>query len=318
MFQMNLIKKLKTSYSIRLSSDNRFLCHNMGRKTIVYDFTSWEKIIELDKPNNPSNLRFSKNNEYLLIKNTVGTICVYDTVDFSLVRTFQSNKSFKLIEGDVNFTQDNSILDVLHTSYGRQIALIDIHTKEHKILTDFEDSYPSTGCPTMIFYNQFIQSENSHLFTLSYVDETDYRVHKIVKVKEPINKDSSEVLSNSEIWYWDSVIFDSTYQVFILVQDYEIILMDSDFKKVLKKKHIVTNDYLDDEIGYLRYFHLSNDSKFIVVTYSSKLFILRYDDLTTILVENIPYACFAEFSNDNRHLLVGTWNNGYVLENNLK
>jgi len=76
MFQMNLIKKLKTSYSIRLSSDNRFLCHNMGRKTIVYDFTSWEKIIELDKPNNPSNLRFSKNNEYLLIKNTVGTICV--------------------------------------------------------------------------------------------------------------------------------------------------------------------------------------------------------------------------------------------------
>lgn len=32
----------------------------------------------------------------------------------------------------------------------------------------------------------------------------------------------------------------------------------------------------------------------------------------------IPYACFTEFSNDNRHLLVGTWKNGYVLENNLQ
>ncbi|RCW40646.1 hypothetical protein [Paenibacillus prosopidis] len=317
MFQMNLIKKLKTSYRIRMSSDNRYLCHNMGSKTIVFDLKSWDKIAELDKPKHPSDMRFSKNNEYLLIKNTVGTICVYDTVDFSLVKTFQSNKAYKLIEGDVNFTQDNLILDILHTSYGRQIALIDIHTKEHEILTDFEDSLLLTGCPTLIYYNQFIQTENSHLFTLSYVDETDYRLHKIVKVKEPINKDSIEVLSNSEIWYWDSVVFDSIHQVFILVQANEITLVDSEFKKVLKKNDIVTNDY-PDETGYFRHIHLSNDSNFIVVTYSSKLFILRYKDLTTILVENIPYACFAEFSNDNRYLLIGTWNNGYVLENNLK
>lgn len=300
-----------------MSSDNRYLCHNMGSKTIVFDLKSWDKIAELDKPKHPFDMRFSKNNEYLLIKNTVGTICVYDTVDFSLVKTFQSNKSFRLIEGDVNFTQDNWILDVLHTSYGRQIALIDIHTKEHKILTDFKDSYPSTGCPTMIFYNEFVLTEKFHLLTLSYEDESDYRVMKIVKVKEPINKDSIEVLNNSEIWYWDSVVFDSINQIFILVYKNEITLVDSEFKKVLKKNYIVTNDY-PDETGYFRHFHLSNDSKFIVVTYSSKLFILRYDDLTTILVENIPYACFAEFSNDNRHLLVGTWNNGYVLENNLK
>lgn len=231
MFQMNLIKKLKTSYRIRMSSDNRYLCHSMGSKTIVFDLKSWDKIAELDKPKHPFDMRFSKNNEYLLIKNTVGTICVYATVDFSLVKTFQSNKSFKLIEGDVNFTQDNLILDVLHTSYGNQIAIIDIHSKEHKILTEFEDSLLLTGCPTLIYYNQFIQTENSHLFTLSYVDETDYRLHKIVKVKEPINKDSIEVLSNSEIWYWDSVVFDSIHQVFILVHTNEITLVDSEFKK---------------------------------------------------------------------------------------
>lgn len=317
MFQMNLIKKLKTSYSIRLSSDNQFLCHNMGGKTIVYDFNSWEKIIELDKPNNPSNLRFSRDNEYLLIKNTIGTICVYDTVDFSLVKTIQSNKSFKLIEGDVNFTQNNLILGVLQTNYGQQIALIDIHTKEHEVLTDFEDSYPLTGCPTMIFYNEYVQTENFHLLTLSYVDESDYRVERIVKVQEPINEYSIEVLSNIEIWYWDSVVFDSIDQVFIFVYKNEISIVDSEFKKILKKHYIVTNDY-PDVTGLFAHIHLSNDRKFIVVTYSSKLFILRYDDLTTILVENIPYACFAEFSNDNRYLLVGTWNNGYVFENNLK
>lgn len=311
MFQMNLIKKLKTSYSIRLSSDNRFLCHNMGSKTIVYDFNSWEKIIELDKPNYPSILRFSKNNEYLLIKNTVGTIYVYNTADFKLVRILKSNKSLKLIEGNANFTQDNFILDVVQTNYGRQIALIDIHSKDYKILTEFQDSI------TVIHYNQFVPTENSHLLTFSYVDETDYRVDKIVKVKEPINKVSIEVIGNSEIWYWHSIIFDSVNQSFILVHNYEITLVDSGFKKVLKKKCIVNNDY-PDEVGYFQHIHLSHDSKFIVVTYSDNIFILRYDDLTTVLVENIQYACFAEFSNDNRYLLVGTWKNGYVLENNLQ
>ncbi len=312
MFQMNLIKKLKTSYSIRLSSDNRFLCHNMGSKTIVYDFNSWEKIVELDKPNYPSILRFSKNNEYLLIKNTVGTICVYNTVDFKHVRTLQSNKSLKLIEGNVNFTQDNFILDVVQTNYGRQIALIDIHSKDYKILTEFQDSL------TLIHYNQFIETENFHLLTLSYIDETDYRVDKIVKVKDPINKDSIEVIGNSEIWYWHSIIFDSVNQRFILVHNYEITLVDSEFKKVLKKKCIVNNDDYPDEVGYFQHIHLSNDSKFIVVTYSDNIFILRYDDLTTVMAEKIQYACFAEFSQDNRYLLVGTWKNGYVLENNLQ
>jgi hypothetical protein len=68
MFQMNLIKKLKTSHRIRLSGDNRFLCNNMDSKTIVYNLTTWEKIIELNTPNYPSDMRFSENVEYLLIK----------------------------------------------------------------------------------------------------------------------------------------------------------------------------------------------------------------------------------------------------------
>lgn len=299
MFQMNLINKLKTSYSIRLSSDNRFLCHNMGSKTIVYDFKSLKKIIELNKPNYPSILRFSKNNEYLMIKNTIGTICVYNTVDFKLVQTFQSNKSIKLTEGNVNFTQDNLILDVLHTNNGRQISLIDIYSKEYKILTEFEDSI------TLIHYNQFVPTENFHLFTLSYVDETDYRVNKIVKVKEPINKESIQVISNSEIWYWESMVFDPIHQNYILVNDYEITIVDSDFKKVLKKKCIMDYDHdYPERAGYFFHLHLSNDGKFIVVTYSDNIFILRSDNLTTILTENIEYACFAEFSNDNRYLLV--------------
>jgi hypothetical protein len=325
MFQMNLIKKLKTSFSIRLSNDNRFLCHNMGSKTIVYDVSSWEKIIELTKPNYPSILRFSKNNDYLMIKNTIGTICIYNTVDFKLVQTLQSNKSLTLIEGNVNFTQDNLILDVLQTNNGHQIALIDIFSKEYKILSEFGDSLPRTGFLTIIHYNQFIPTEEFHLLTLSYVDETDYRVNKIVKVKEPLSKESIQVISNSEICYWESMVYNPISQNYILVNDYEITIVNKDFKEVLNKKCILENDHdyperagYSERVGYFCHLHVSNDGQFIVVTYSDNIFILKSDDLTTILTENIEYACFAEFSNDNRYLLVGTWKNGYVLENILR
>jgi hypothetical protein len=255
MLQMNLIKKLKTAFRIRLSSDNRFLCHNTSTKTVVYDLNSWEKIIELNKPNHPGSMRFSKNNEYLLIKNTIGTICVYDTADFQLVKNIQSKKTFKLVEGEVNFTQDNLlILDILETNNGRQIASINIHSGEHTILTEFENDR------TLIKYNHFVKNENYHLFTLSYVNnKTDFRENKIIKVKEPINKQSIEVISHPEI-RWDSVIFDSIHDVYILVINYEITLVDSDFKRVLKKKSIANNDYYPQQAtknGAIYYYHIN-------------------------------------------------------------
>jgi hypothetical protein len=310
MLQMNIKKKLNTSFEIRLSNDKQFFCHNTSSKTHIYDFKSIEKIIELDKPKHPGNLRFSKNDEYLLIKSTMGTICVYNTVNFELVKKIQSKKSFKLVEGEVNFTQENSILAVLQTNYGNQIVSIDIHSEEHTILTEFEDSL------TLIQYNQFMQTENSHLFTLSYLNNADYKVNKIVKVKEPLNKESIEVMNNSENWYWDSILFNDVHNIYILVNNYEITIVDAQFKKILKKR-IIVDQYYPDPAGYFQHIHVSNNGSFLVITYSECIFILRYEDLKIILVEKIPYACFAEFTNDDQYLLVGTWENGYILENNL-
>lgn len=71
------------------------------------------------------------------------------------------------------------------------------------------------------------------------------------------------------------------------------------------------------EEEYFCYLHQSKNGKYIVITYSKVVIILQYEDLEIILVEDIPYACFAEFSCDNQYLLIGTWENGYVLENNL-
>ncbi|PLS06704.1 hypothetical protein [Neobacillus cucumis] len=96
MLQMNLIKKLKTSYQIKLSNNHRFLCHTMGSKTIVFDSSSWEKMAELSKPKDPGYIQFSQNDDYLYIKRTIGTICVYETGGFQLVKTINLIKNLGL------------------------------------------------------------------------------------------------------------------------------------------------------------------------------------------------------------------------------
>ncbi|OXS76189.1 hypothetical protein B1B04_04140 [Lysinibacillus sp. KCTC 33748] len=204
MLHMNVIKKFKTSYQIKFSNAYRFLCHTMGSKTIIYDTGSWEKIKELSKPNNPGDIHFSDNDDYLYIKNTIGTVCVYETVGFQLIKSIKSNKKYQLVEGDFVLTNTSFIiLDTLKTKDGHQLALINIEKGEFRVLTQFKDSIP------LIYFNHFIQAESAYLFTLSYVNNEDYRVEKIVKVKEPINKESIEILDNLEIRNWDSIIFNS-------------------------------------------------------------------------------------------------------------
>ncbi|MEH7158725.1 hypothetical protein [Neobacillus drentensis] len=311
MLHMNVIKKFKTSYQIKFSNDYRFLCHTMGTKTIIYDTSSREKIKELSKPNNPGYIHFSDNDDYLYIKNTIGTICVYETVGFQLIKTIKSNKKYQLVEADFALTNTSFIiLDTLKTKDGHQLALINIEKGEFRVLTQFKDSI------TLIYFNHFIQAESTYLFTLSYENNGDYRVHKIVKVKEPIKNESIEVMENSEIWYWDSIIFNSILNVYIVVKSYDIVILDGQFKEIIKKVNLSDKDSPD--FGYFQHIHLSNNGEYIIITYRDTVLILRYSDLQIILVEKIKYACFAEFSTDNRFILIGTWENGYILENTLR
>lgn len=134
-------------------------------------------------------------------------------------------------------------------------------------------------------------------------------------MKEPIKNESIEVIENSEIWYWDSIIFNTIHNVYIVVQSYDIVILDRKFKGIIKKVNLSDKDSPD--FGYFQHIHLSNNGEYIIITYSDTVLILRYSDLQIILVEKIQYACFAEFSTDNRSILIGTWENGYILENTL-
>ncbi|QOY34680.1 hypothetical protein AWH56_018400 [Anaerobacillus isosaccharinicus] len=285
----------------------------MGSKTIVYNTKSWEKAAELQKPKHPGFVTFTSDSKYIYIKSTNGTICVYDTDTFQLVNSIQPNKSLHIIEGKFAVTQKPfQIIDAIRTKEGNQLVEMDIDKGEYRIITDLEDLI------TMFNYHQYISAEKKHLFTVSYVNkETDLREHKLMKFNE-YNKEVT-LIKHPTFWYWDAVIYDPIHEVFIMVHnDFDIIILDSTFNRVIKKKTLLPEYNEKKEAGHYKHIHQSSDGKNILITYSEMVFILRYEDLETLVIHPLQNASFAEFSNDNHYILVGTWNNGFVLENNLE
>jgi len=314
MFQMNLIKNLKTSYEIVLSNDKKLLCHLMGGKTVIFDTKTWEKVIELKKPNNPSHLHFSQNDDMLYIKNTVGTFCVYNTKDFQLIKTIKSGKSFQIEEGNFALLDNPfTILDVLKINDKKQVCTLNFETGIYQVLTELEGSH--------IKFNQSVTNDNTYLFTLYYLKEINgnhYSRQKLVKVKNPLTEPSYSFESLLELQNWDLVYFEPVHQVYIFVhKDYELTIMDAELKNVLKKSNLIENGIQSTD-EYFVHIASSNDGNYIVLTSNDRIFILGFEDLTPIQIEEFKYACFAEFSKDDTYFLVGTWSKGFVFDNILK
>jgi len=125
------------------------------------------------------------------------------------------------------------------------------------------------------------------------------------------------LISFTDELFWDTLIYNPVYQVYILVEKYNLIIVNAEFNKILMRKNLLKDEKLDD-IGFFTHIHLSDNGLFIVLAYSKKVLIVRSEDLQVILVETFSYACFAELSKNDELLLIGTWSNGYVLETNLK
>lgn len=310
MQQMKLIKQFKTSFEIKASQTKELLCL-INNKTVVYNLKNLEEQAVLNKPTYPSKIGFSGDGKYLVSKSTNGTICVYDTNTLGMINSFQSTKSFKIVEGGFAVTQDNkTILDIIEKQEGNQIVSLNIENGEKTILTEFKNY--------IINFNYSSQKEKLHLFTLNNVNEdTGYREYNIGIIEEPISKQAIRVLENPLNLNWDAAVLYSQTNTFVVINDQEIILVNSEFNTVLLKKVLHTENGCLEDIGYFEHVHISNDKALLIVTYSNIIFVLRVDNLEIIAAEKVMNACFAEFSNDDRYVFVGTWENGYLLENNL-
>lgn len=306
-----IIKTVKTSYQIKFSNTGRFLVHTLGTKTIVYDKKSWEQIQELVKPSNPGTIKFSKNDDYLYIKNTVGTLYVYETNQFQVVKVIKSNRKYQLLEGDFALMDiPFVILDIVEKDEKKELVLINLEIGEFNSLFKFEDSI------TAVSFNQFIETERTFLFTTYYLNNERTLFSKIIKVKDPQNTLSVELVENHILDNWEGIVYNSLYNGYIAVKSNKLFLITSNFKDVLIEREIVIDETIN-ELGYFQYINQSENEKYIILTYSEVVIVIEAFNLNVVLIEKLKYACFAEFNLDDEYILIGTWNKGYVIKNEL-
>lgn len=309
MFHMQVIKKLKKSFMF--SINRQYFIRGTASKSIVYDSNTFEEVIQLMKPAHPYMIKFSTNNKHVIIKSTIGTICIYSMDNFELIKTIRNSKEIKIQEAGFGIAQDSvTIIYIVNLNEEDQIATINFITGEKKILTEFKRS--------IIRYNHHTPKDNFHLLTLSYVDEvTGFREYKLLKVKELLETNTIELIENPEFFRWEAAYFNSYSKNYVLVSEYDILLVDSEFKTALNKLSI-TNLYEENEIGYFQHLHISKSGKLLIVTFSQLIIIMESESFKILSVENIPYACFGEFSENEKYLFIGTWEKGYILQNKFR
>ncbi|KZR58863.1 hypothetical protein [Pseudobacillus badius] len=127
---------------------------------------------------------------------------------------------------------------------------------------------------------------------------------------------SIEVIRPLENLTWDAVFFHTSSDTYILINRHEVSLLSSDLTKVINRIQLP----LSSRNGLPPYYcqaTLSNDGKLLVIAYNDWVVILNSPQLEVMAIEKVPSACFVEFSTADQFLLIGTWEKGYILQNNL-
>lgn len=291
-----------------MSSGAKFVGRTISSKTFLYENQDWDNPLLLTKPKNPIKVQFSRDNSYLIIQNTSGSIYIYETVHFKVLKIILSKKPYKMVESYFAYVEDRKILlCIVEDSSSEQILAYDLESANYYPITDFNESYT-------IKYNYYSEIDRTHFYEISRLNKSsNYREYKIMKVLE--DDFSTEITNLPRGVFWDALIYNQQINAYMFVYRFEIYLISVDFKDIIKKvKLSIPNNGVPQ---FFKSMTLSKNGKFIVIAYDDCVVILDSEHLEIVRSESIPYACFVQFGKDDEFLLIGTWKNGYILENNL-
>ncbi|MBA9029302.1 hypothetical protein [Peribacillus huizhouensis] len=298
MFGMEILKEYKKSYVLGISNNKKWTVSSIASKTVIYDSKTNQEIKVINFKN-VGNVLFSDDDKYLILKNTSGTSWIFETSDFELVKKFITSKKNQLKEGNICLTSENDVLvDIVSTDNGDQIVLLNIN--KGKI------DYFSHNDETRIILNQYIKATNTHIFTLF----NNVKGNKILKVEDICNYPIMEEIT---IGIWSSVLFDHLNNNYIILSLDTLLIMDSE--RNTKEKEI--NLPINQESGYFTQMNISNNGKYLIVSYSSHIMIFETSNYNLLRSDFLYFVLNATFSSDDSILLITSAKKGYLLENNL-
>ncbi|MFF2177332.1 hypothetical protein ACFVT8_12790 [Lysinibacillus sp. NPDC058147] len=303
MLGLNLIYKFKTSYSLSYAKKKGLVARCNAGSTMIHDFHSGEEIHRLKKPAHPSQLLFSDDERYLIVKNTLGNIYVYETNNFEVVSIFKNTKSVEMIEGKFLFNHEqNKIVDVVKTDGIEQIVAIGLKANMISPIL----SIPNEGIQ-FITCNQ--QIEGKSIFTIeSARNETERFIFNVLVVDLKNDKIEHELIKTEFVW--DKIVYIKSKEQYLIVLGNKILLVNNNFS-IIENKIKLPNEIPNSVADSI---HLSKSEDSVLIIYNHILYLVQIEQLVLINSVPIEYVCFAEYINNDELIFIGTWKNGFVLK----
>lgn len=308
MLGLNLIYKFKASLSLSYAKKKGLIARSSAGSTMIHDFHSGKETHRLKKPAHPSQVLFSDDERFLIVKNSTGHIYVYDTNHFELVSIFKNTKSVEMIEGKFLFNHEqNKIVDVVKIDGIEQIVTLDLETKMISPIL-----FTSNEVIQFITCNQQINGKS--IFTIkSLCKKTDRFIYNVLVVDLTHDNIHHELVETEFVW--DEIAYIKTKGQYLIVSGNELLLVNNNLSVIENKIKLASENQEFDSVNLTHSIHLSTLEDSVLLTYNHNVYLVQIEQFVLINSVPIDYVCFAEYVNNDELIFIGTWGNGFVLKN---
>jgi hypothetical protein len=307
MDKKEFIKKFRASYEIKISPEGKYLTR-IGGKVYVLSANSYETVGCFDQIKNPSHIAFSPNGLLMAIKNTLGSIAVFNLNEMTYISTY------KLGGGDgsnIWFSADSKF--IFNGDWEGNITKIDLFTKTAEIILNFDDSMIER-----IDYDSNKDTYYYHIFHRGL--KTNQSYYSLVEWKYPFQKNKPIEILLPRGYNYQQFSYNASNMCYAFSTIYKVNDIAANGLLLIDSKDNSIINLIQMDISYYG-MNWTSDGKFMCVVGEQSssdgvktVKIIRYSDFKCVKAFYLKYPCYAEFSLDDRFLLIGTWNNGYIVD----
>jgi len=330
-------KRFMESYQLKQSKNGNYLARNDGEKVYLYDLNKdCLEIAVFEDLNYVQEICFSDNEEMLALKSIEPKVAIYNMETKTMILEIEISNANPTQEGKFCFSKDHKYLLSIIQLNGliESFVVIDLIKKSYKIIFQLEqfrfyeiiyvswrDIYIvlakdiKKGKTFVFEYNS--KKNNYKRIQLSFDFSLIYPLAQLQRFLCVINNKIYIIKGNYKTVLASFSPIDNTQKTlnyFDIVSDSPSLQkMFENEEELNQLKESIDDDLLNVSVeGNIEIITLSHDLKYLAVATNDviKLFMFQgFELIKTIKIYNISDL---SFSFNNKLLLIGTWNYGYI------
>lgn len=286
--------------SYYISYNSKYICC-LGKKINVYDARTGQHINCFDDVDNPYFSHFIDENT-LVVKSSSGEYFLYDLSAKCLCNTIYActNEFGSILDFCISI-DGKYIVDAVDYKSINELITTDTETGEFSkteigsgVISKIFDSGDSTNYYLVVNNNVYVNEKNINEVSLLSVNIINQRISRL-----PFSIHNFR-LANCD--YCNG-------KCCMIGNGNEIVLYD------IVNNSSVSFTYEHDAAVYSVFW--SEDGRYIIITESDSVKVLDVSSHEIVKRYDVDYGCFAKMIDNNRKMLIGTWNNGYCIRTNL-